>query len=297
MKRWLRGHLRAIADALDHLIGRPVRTLVALLALAALFTLPALAGWWTSNLQTARAQWARGHQLLIVLEQGAGSTQSSAIERQLARLNPAEWRYIPREKSLAELRRNPALTEAVDSLARNPLPDAFIVTPGLDDPDVLAALADEARGWPGVAEVEVDTARALRDARGWTLLIQAGTMAAIALLLAVVAGSAAITAWLVRRPHDTVTLASLLGATRSWLLWPTVWQGLLLGLGASLLALAGLIAAHHTFAPLVTTFTGPYLPGVRLAPPELPVIAALLAGGTLLTTVSAWITGRRRLPA
>lgn len=296
MTRWFRAHLRALSDALDQLIGRPVRSVVAILALAALYTLPALAGWWGANLDAARSQWARAHQLLLVLDQAASSSQVAAIEQQLQRLSPAEWRHIPREQALADLRDNPALKAAVDGLARNPLPDVFIVTPGFDDPEVLAALADEARRWPGVGEVEVDTARALRDFRGWALLTQAGTMAAIALALAVCAGSVAITAWLVRRPHDTVAIACLLGATRGWLLWPTVWLGLLLGSAASLLAVAGLFAAHHTLAPLVATFTGPYLPGVRLAPPDVPLVAALVVGGTLLTTAGAWITGRRRLP-
>lgn len=295
MKRWCRGHLRALADALDQLIGRPVQTVLAVIALAALYTLPALAGWWLQNLEAPRAQWARSHQLLLILDGEARSGKVPAIEQQLRRLAPAAWQYVPREKALADLRSDPALAAAVDGLARNPLPDVFVVTPGLADPDVLAALADEARRWPGVAEVEVDTARALRDFRGWNLLHQAGLMAAVALALAVCTGSAVITAWLVRRPHEVLRLAKLLGATRGWLLWPIVWQGLLLGAGASLLALAGLFAAHHTLAPLVASFTGPYLPGVRLTPPGLPLVAALLAGGTLLAAASAWLAGRRRL--
>ena len=296
MSRWIRGHLRALADALDLLIGHPARTALAVLALAALYGLPALAGWWIENLDTARAQWARGHQVLIVLEPSADSGRTAAIERQLQRLSPADWRLIPREKALADLRQAPGLAKAVDGLARNPLPDIFVVTPGFDDPDLLAALADEARRWPGVAEVEVDTARALREARGWALLGQAGALAAAALALAVCAGSAAITAWLVRRPREILAQASLLGATRGWLLGPGVWQGLLVGAGASIIAAGGLFAAHRVLAPLVASFAGPHLAGVRLAPPSLTLIAVLLAGGTLLTAGSAWLAGRRRLP-
>lgn len=296
MRQWTRGHLRAAADALDQLISRPARTAVAVLALAALYTLPALTGWWLQNLEAPRARWARDHQLLLILDDRAGSGKISAIERQLQRLAPAEWRFIPREQALADLRSNAALSAAVDGLARNPLPDVFVVTPGLNDPDVLTALAEEARRWPGIAEVDVDAARALRDFRGWNLLTQAGVVAALAVALAVGTGSAAITSWLVRRPRELLALASLLGATRAWLLRPIIWQGLLAGSAASLLTLAGLFAAQHALAPLVAAFTGPYLPGVRLMPPGLPLVAALLAGGTLLPMGCAWVSGRRRLP-
>lgn len=295
MKRWIHGHLRALAEALDQLIGQPAKTLAGCLALAALFTLPALAGWWLDNLEPARARWARSHQLLLILDSKADSARVTAIERQLQRLAPAEWRFIPREQALADLRGDPALTAAVDSLARNPLPDVFVVAPGSNNPELLAALAEEARRWPGVAEVEVDTARALRDLRGWQLLGQGATMAAIALVLAVCTASVAITAWLVQRPQEALALARLLGATRAWLLWPVIWLGLLIGAGAGLLATGGLFAAHHVLAPLVAGFTGPHLPGVRLAPPEPTLIAALLAGSMLLTTAGAWLSGRRQL--
>lgn len=297
MTAWLRGHLRALADALDQLIGRPAKTLLAVLGLGALYLLPALAGWGLANLEPPRQQWARQHELVLILDNDADSRAVAAIEQQLQRMALAEWRFISREQAMHGLQADPALAAAIAGLTRNPLPDAFVVVPGDGDPEVLAALAQEARGWPGVREVEVDTARALREARAWSLAGRFAWLAAIAIAAAVITGAAIITAWAIQRPLPALELAVLLGATRGWLIRPQVWQGLLLGAGASLLALAGVFAAQTIVAPHVLAFAKSSLPGIRLLPPETPLIALVIATGTVVAGFLAWLAARRRLPA
>lgn len=297
MTAWLRAHLRAVADALDQLIGRPAKALLAALGLGALYLLPALAGWGFANLELPRQQWARQHEVVLILDHAADSRAVAAIEQQLRRMALAEWRFVSREQAMHELQADLALAAAIDGLARNPLPDAFVVVPGDGDPDVLAALAHEARGWPGVRDVEVDTARALREARTWSLAGQFAWLAALAIGVAGLTGAAIITAWAIQRPPPALELAALLGATRGWLIRPQVWQGLLLGAGASLLALAGVFAAQTLLAPHVLAFAKPYLPGIRLLPPDPPLIALVIATGTVVAGLFAWLAARRRLPA
>lgn len=296
MSGWLRSHLRALAEALDLLIGRPLRSLLCLSALAALYLLPALAAWLTLNLEAPRAHQAGRHELVLVLDRNANARTVTAIEQQLQRLPPATWRFISREQALADMQADPALATAIAGLSNNPLSDAFIVRPGSGDPEVLAAFAHEARNWPGVADAEVDTARALREARAWTLLADAALLLALALGAAVLAGAAVTIGWLTQRPPRQLELAVLLGATPSWLVRPLVWQGLVAGAGASLAALAGVLAAQHLLAPRVAALAGAYLPGVHLQAPPAQVLALLAATGTLLAGVLAWFAARRQLP-
>jgi cell division transport system permease protein len=50
------------------------------------------------------------------------------------------------------------MAEIIASLPNNPLPDAFVVTPGDTQPEALDALAKTFSDWPKVAHVQLDSA-------------------------------------------------------------------------------------------------------------------------------------------
>ncbi len=54
----------------------------------------------------------------------------------------------------------------LDNLKRNPLPDAFVVTARGNRPETLERLRDEAKGWPKVAHVQLDSEWARKLRRG-----------------------------------------------------------------------------------------------------------------------------------
>jgi cell division transport system ATP-binding protein len=126
---WLAQHLAALRDALRRLTAAPLNSLLSLLVIGVALTLPT-AGWLAldnlrkltgdtpgrttdQHLPGPRCRQARGRE----------------IESRLKEVRAGSWRFVPREEALKRLQASEGMTEIIASLPRNPLPDAFVITP------------------------------------------------------------------------------------------------------------------------------------------------------------------------
>ena len=207
--------------------------------------------------------------------------------------------FISKDQALAkERKRNP---EAYELLGRNPLPDAFRVTP--EDPgrvtqivDALAPRGPAGERTPRVAAVEEVRNREEETDKilSATSLVK-GVTAGLALLLvvcsvALIANTIRLSIFARRRE---VEVMKLVGATNWFIRWPFMIEGVIVGALAGVLAVMLLTLAKQTVVdPLTDRFE-------LLAAPDtinFPLLALiLLTSCILVSAIGSGLTLRRFL--
>jgi cell division transport system permease protein len=199
--------------------------------------------------------------------------------------------FVPKEEALArERKKHP---EEYRVLAANPLPDALTIVPKHgDDIDQVAALFQKnaAAGIGNVDYGRKTTHRVLKLAH----VIEAFFVIAVALLLAastlLIANTIRLSIFSRRREIEVM---KLVGATNWFVRGPFMLEGLLQGLGGSILAVILLVLGKEVALPAIL----PHLHGgsdVHPLPFALNALA-LLAAGLLLGAAGSGLTLRRFL--
>ncbi|WP_291988196.1 permease-like cell division protein FtsX [Candidatus Accumulibacter sp. ACC007] len=297
MTTWLVQHLTALRDALRRLLGAPLNTLLSLLVIGVALTLPT-AGWLAiENLRAVTGDTPGVQQISIFLALEAGPPDVAKIESLLQQASPGSWHYVPRDQALKRLRESAGMAEIIGSLPKNPLPDAFVVTPADAQPESLELLAKTFASWPKVAHVQLDSAWVKRlDA-----LLRLGKL--IVVLLAVLFSGAlvAITFNTIRlqilAQAAEIEVAKLIGATNSYIQRPLHYFGMLQGALGGLCAAALVSTGSHLLTPPVAELARLYggsftLQG--LASNDIVALTAIGGGlGWLGAKISALIHLRR----
>jgi len=279
---WLRHHRQAIAAAFGKIGAQKAAAALNALVIGIALSLPAGSYALLASLRAATAGTTLEPQLSLFLRVDTKRSDAEALGARFkadARLREA--RFVTREQALKELQATEGLAEVVAALNRNPLPDAFVLRPRATDAVALEALAQELRGLPGVAQVQVDSAWARR------LGALAGTARlAIGLLAALLAfGLVAITFNTIRLQILTqraeIEISKLIGATDAFIRRPFFYLGALQGLAGGLVALAIVWGSLAALNVGVAELAASYGSGFRLAfvaPGDALAIALFSAG-------------------
>ena len=296
MRSWLRDHGRALRDATNRLAASPMASLLSVLVIAIALSLPVGLYLGLSQLQSFSRQLSSAPQLSIFLALDADSGDAAAIEQKLrADAETGAYRFIPRAQALADLKRNAGIADVLDNLKQNPLPDAFVVTTRGNRPETLERLRDEAKAWPEVAHVQLDSEWARRlDA---ALRFGRTSVAVLGFLLA--AALVAVTFNTIRLQiltrRDEIEVSKLIGATNPFIRRPFLWFGTLQGLAGGILAWIIVAAAVHLLNRDLTALAALYSVSFQLAGPRLPDVATLLGWSALLGWLGAWLSVARHL--
>jgi cell division transport system permease protein len=236
VRTWLRQHREALGRAFGRLAAQRAATLLNALVIGVALSLPAGGYVLLADLQGVARRGSLEPQLSVFLKRDASR---EALEKRL-RSDPRveALRFVSRDEALKELRVAEGLTDVVDALEENPLPDAFVVRGADPDPAALGSLAEALRRMPGIARVQVDSAWAERLAA----LTRTGRLALGVLAVLLATGLVAVTFNTIRlqilTQRDVIEVSRLLGATDAFVRRPLLYLGLLQGMAGGALALA-----------------------------------------------------------
>jgi cell division transport system permease protein len=249
---------------------------------------------------TGAANEVRGRVLVDVYLQRNASQDDIArvrnlLENKVDHVGKVE--FVSKAQAYAqERKRNP---EAYELLGTNPLPDTFRVTP--DRPDNVLKLRD-ALAPPGVtggtrpidgaiAQVKNrkdETSKILTATR--VVKLSMGLLAALLVIASILLISNTIRLSLFSRRRE-VEVMKLVGATDSFIRWPFVIEGVVLGALGGVLAVALLLVGKIAFVdPLAADFA-------LIAAPrtiQFGVLAALLLGASVLVSAAGSSLSLRR---
>jgi len=271
-------------------------SLLSVLVIAIALSLPVGLYLGLSQLQSFSRQISSAPQLSIFLGLDGDSNDAAAIDKRLsAHPDVGTYRFIGRAQALSDLKRSAGMADVLDDLKQNPLPDAFVVTTRSNRPETLEALRDEAKGWPKVAHVQLDSewARKLDAA----LRFGRSVVAVLGVLLA--AALVAVTFNTIRLQiltrREEIEVSKLIGATNPFIRRPFLWFGALQGLAGGILAWIIVAMAVHLLNRDLRVLAELYSLSFRLAGLNLPDAIGLLGSSALLGWLGAWLSVTRHL--
>jgi cell division transport system permease protein len=291
---WFAPRHHALGQALRALARRPLAMLFALLLAALALWLPLAALSLAPPLAPAWQRLDAPAQAVVFVAPGSASGEISALRAKLAeQAHVTTATHVPRDAALAELaRRAPGGT--LPELKSNPLPDAIVVafargTPPESAEAAVAAMRKLAR----VDSVQYDGTWYRRWSAAAALARTIAAVAAAALLVLSVAAVAA--AARVPQPVGSAELAllRLVGSSAAQRRRPFAYAGLLMGLGAGLLAVAALAAVRAGVGPTLASQAAVLGLETTWPLPPWSVLAAVVAGAAAIGGLSGSAAGRR----
>jgi cell division transport system permease protein len=207
--------------------------------------------------------------------------------------------FVPREKALATLKAKSGLSDVLDTLGDNPLPDGYVMKLGAFNSAAEAgnvdALAAQLRALPGVDTVQVDSAwvkrlAALLGVLRLALLLLAATLGMV--VIAVVFNTVRLQ---VLTQREEIAVSKLLGATDNFIHRPFYYTGALLGLAAGGVALGAVALALRPLNTAIAEFARLYASEFQLSALDPLAIAGLLAISAGLGLAGALLSVQRHL--
>ena len=296
---WVTGHGRAAVSSLGHLMGRPVATVVTVLAIAVALSLPFVLYILLDNAHRAMGGFDRKTQITVFLQRDLDDTQAASVASDLRRWEAVqEVQVVTRAEALAEYQQITGLDD-VEAMfeGRNPLPALVIITPrdAVTDRAALLSLRERVSARAEVDSVELDLLWVDRLAA----IIEALRRIVEVLFVMLALGVLLIVGNTIRlgieSQREEIAIMRLFGATNAFIrrpyLYIGLWHGLIAGGVACLLAAAATRLAAGPVERLVALYSSDFaLVGLE------PWSAGMAIGaGGLLGLAGAWVAVSREL--
>jgi cell division transport system permease protein len=271
-------------------------SLLSVLVIAIALSLPVGLYLGLSQLQSFSRQLSSDPQISIFLALDADSRDAASVDQKL-RADPdvGNYRFIARAQALSDLKRSAGMSDVLDNLERNPLPDAFVVTARGNRLQTLERLRDEVKGWPKVAHVQLDS----EWARKLDAALRLGRTAVAVLGVLLAAALVAVTFNTIRLQiltrREEIEVSKLIGATNPFIRRPFLWFGALQGLAGGILAWIIVALAVHLLNRDIAALAALYSASFWLTGLSLPDAAGLLGWSALLGWLGAWLSVTRHL--
>ena len=296
MKTWLHQHRLALNETLRRFRRSPFASVLNVVVFAIALSLPT--GFYTGllNVQNFSQQLAGEPELSVFLDVDAKADDVNTIKTKLeqhAEINGIH--FVPRDQALEELRKSAGLSDVVESLTANPLPDAFVVQVKRQTATNMETLRDEMGRWPRVAYVQVDAVWVQRLAAALKL-----GKAVVFLLASILSFSlVAITFNTIRlqmlTQKEEIEVAKFIGATNPFIRRPFLYHGALLGFIGGIVAwfvVAGcIVLLNHYLKELAAL----YPTMVYFTYPGLADTISLLLFSAWLGWLGAWLSVTKHL--
>lgn len=296
MKGWLLHHRQAAEQALRRLAATPLNTLLGALVVGIALALPAGGEMMLANFQRLAQRIAATPQISVFMTLDAGKKDVAEIESLLRRHPQTQKvRLVSREETLRRLKESEGLGEVIESLPRNPFPDAFVVVPSDEAPEALEAMRAEFVKYPKVEHVQLDSAWVKKLDAFLRLTRLTVTLLAAVLGVALVAVTFNTIRLQILTQGAEIEVSRLLGATDAFIRRPFYYFGALQGLAGGLIAWAAVLVTTLLLRGPVADLAALY--GVEFALHILPLSdSALLFGlAALLGWAGAWLSLSRHL--
>ncbi len=296
MKGWLLHHRQAAAQAWRRLAATPLNTLLGALVLGIALALPAGGEMMLANFQRLAQRIAATPQISVFMALDAAKKDVAEVES-LLRRHPqtSKVRLVPREETLRRLKGSEGLEEVIESLPRNPFPDAFVVAPRDEAPEALEAMRAEFVHYPKVEHVQLDSAWVRKLDALLRLVRLAISLLAIVLGVALVAVTFNTIRLQILTQDAEIEVSRLLGATDAFIRRPFYYFGALQGLAGGLAAWLAVLCATFLLRGPVSELAGLY--GIEFTLHILPLADSVLLFGlaAFLGWAGAWLSLQRHL--
>lgn len=302
MNIWFRQHRFALGAALLHVRKAPGSFLFNVLVVAVALALPFAGVTLLDNVRPMSEQLSVDPEISLFMKPDTPREQSQSLAPQLRQIlaaSHAKINFIPREQALDDLKAKSGLSDVIETLGDNPLPDSYVMKLEGFTSSAYAArvdgIAERMRALPGVDSVQVDSAWVKRLAALLGVLRLALLLLAITLGVVVIAVVFNTIRLQVLTQRDEIAVTKMLGATDNFIHRPFYYTGALLGLCAGAVALGAVSLALRPLNAAIAEFARLYASEFQLAALPPLGLAGLLAISAGLGLMGAMLSVQRHL--
>ncbi len=294
MSLWLSQHQQPLKLVIGRMRNNLMATLLMFCVIGVTLCLPAILYTVVDNLSRLTGGVESKPQISLFLKLDASN--KTEIEAQLKQhADVASFEFVSKDDAWSKMQQDKNTADAAASLEKNPLPDAFYITPKNISPDNIGHLQEEMQKWNGVELAQVDANWVKR----LDTILKLGKKAVFVLL--VLLGFALITVigntirLQIMTQREEIEVSKLIGATNPFIRRPFLYAGVLYGFGGGLAALIILTFVTMLFNFSVTEIADLYASNFRLHLPSGLSILVLLVSATGLGWLGSYFAVNRTL--
>ena len=259
MKNWLAQHAQALSLVLRRFKKNKFNTLLICLAIGVTLALPSILYAVLDSVSGLTNSVKSESQISVFMSLNHDDAAIESIKAALDKNSAIKhFKFVSKEDALSQLQAADNNNDVLNSLEKNPLPDAFFIEPSKLDAESIENLKGNLNKIDGVDSVIVDGTWINR--LNYLLLLGQKAMFIIAGLLAfaLVAVIGNTIRMQILTQHAEIELSHLIGATKSFIRRPFLYAGALYGLMGALFALlitcAVILLFNQSLAPLVAEY-------------------------------------------
>ena len=296
MSNWFSQHMQILELVLRRIKTNKLNTLLICLAIGVTLALPSILYTVLDSANGLASNVKSESKISVFLtsnhNDAAVETITTALKNE-AQIN--RFKFVSKDDALKSLQATDANKDALNSLQKNPLPDAFFIEPKKLDNDSIASLKSTLSKLDGVAEVIVDGAwlkrlNALLALGQKALSIVAGLLAFA--LVAVIGNTIRMQ---ILTQQAEIELSYLIGATKSFIRRPFLYAGALYGLLGGLFALLITFVSVALFNQSLAPLAAEYQANFSLHLPSFSICLVICALALLLGINAAYLAVSKSL--
>jgi cell division transport system permease protein len=297
---YLLRHVQVALNSLGRLYRAPLASLMTAAVIGIALALPSGLYVLTGNLQRLSTQWDGGASLSLFLRHEVTTDQAGALADKLRQWPEIEQlRLITPQEALAEFRELSGFGDTLDTLDENPLPAVLAIKPAdsAARAEPAAALLERLRALPEVELAQLDLQWVKRFNAIVSIVQRSIWVLASLLGLAVLLVTGNTIRLEIQSRREEIEITKLIGATSAFIRRPFLYSGLWYGLGGAMLAAVLVELAFLQLNNPVRQLAGLYESSFRLQMLSFSEGLTLLAAGSLLGLLGAWLAVGRHLSA
>ncbi len=296
MNQWLNQHIQPLKMVLDRMRQNLLGTVLMCCVMGVTLSLPAILFTIIDNLGQVAGSAESKPKLSLFLKLDASSSTKQAISEQLKK-HPdiAKYEFVSKESAWEQLQQDANTADISASLNKNPLPDAYFVTPKDIKPQNVQRLQQEMQQWDGVELAQMDANWIKRLDTVLKLGKKAIFVLVVLLCFALVAIIGNTIRLQIMTQLEEIEVSKLIGATNQFIRRPFLYAGTLYGLGGGLAAWLIVLAVVQLFNTSVKEIADLYASQFRLSMPSTMVTIAMLLIAVGLGWVGSFVAVNRSL--
>jgi cell division transport system permease protein len=296
MKKWLNQNIQSFNMVLMRMRQNLLGTILICGVMGVTLSLPAILFTIIDNLGQVTSSVESKPQLSLFLKLDASTSTKQAISEQLKK-HPdiAKYEFVSKESAWEQLQQNANTADISASLNKNPLPDAYFVTPKDIKPENVQRLQQEMQQWDGIELAQLD-AKWIKRLDTLLKLGQKAIFVLVALLgFALVAIIGNTVRLQMMTQLDEIEVSKLIGATNQFIRRPFLYAGTLYGLGGGLAAWLIVLGVVAFFNTSVTEIADSYASQFRLSLPNATITLVMLLSAVGLGWLGSFVAVTRSL--
>jgi cell division transport system permease protein len=293
---YLLHHLQSLVFSLGKIYQAPTTTIMTVAVIGITLSLPGGFYLFLKNIDAISGDFRSSTQISLYLDLKLNEKSARSLEQQISEMESVSaTRFISREQSLQDFRRDSGFGKSIDTLSSNPLPHTIVVEPSEIDTFAVGNLLKSLQAMPEVKIAKLDTEWLERL---YTIIDIAKRSVAIITILFACAVLLIIGNTIrldIQNRYQEIIVTKLIGATDAFIrrpfLYGGVWYGLLGGILSWLIVETGYLAISGPLERLNLL----YKSDMNLITFSFQDFIVLIAASTLLGLAGSWIAVARHL--